>query len=160
MRPDGLDLNLFTHNLFLFQSDLGVWASRERNGQSKWESITEANGTLFMQCFIFIVVIASSIHSRNDSRLIKRVQCVNLIRRFASFFLPYSVSFYIHTHFIHCASISSCVCFITSADSIDLFNLARKKKSQIESIFIWHTISVHSSRKEIVLSIEWNWYDT
>ena len=35
MCPDGLGLNLFTHNLFLFQSDLGVWMSRERNGQSK-----------------------------------------------------------------------------------------------------------------------------
>jgi hypothetical protein len=113
-----------THNLFLFQSNVGVWMSREKNGQSKWESITNANGTLFFMQYVIIVVVASSILSRNDSRLIKLVQCVNLIHRFPS----YSISFYAHTHFIHCASISSCVCFITSTASIDLLNLARKEK--------------------------------
>lgn len=30
MCPNGLDSNLFTHNLFLFQSDLGVWMSRDQ----------------------------------------------------------------------------------------------------------------------------------
>jgi len=128
MCPDGLDLNLFTHTTcFFFQSDLGVWMSRERNGQSKWESITDANGTFFYA----IVIVASSILSRNDLRLIKLVQCVNLIRRFLSFFPSHSMSFYTHIHFIHCASISSCVCFVTSTDSVDLLNLARKKRVRL-----------------------------
>jgi len=110
----------------------------------------------FMQYFI---IVATSILSRNDSRLIKLAQCVNLIRRL---FLVFDLT-HPHTHFVHCASISSCMC----ADSPDLLKFGNERererereKSHIESIFVWHTISVHSSRKEIVLSIEWNWYDT
>ena len=64
--------------------------------REKWATVEmrehhwcERNSPFFMQYFI----VASSILSRNDSRLIKLVQSVNLIRRFPS----YSISFYTHT---------------------------------------------------------------
>lgn len=78
MCPDGLDLNLFIHthidNLFLFQSDSGVGMSRERNEQSNWENVIDANGTSsfvsflsFMQYFIypFLLMIHVWLNSRN-----------------------------------------------------------------------------------------------
>jgi hypothetical protein len=82
--------------------------------------------------FYAIVIVASSILSRNDSRLIKLVQCVNLIRRFLSFF-PRIRSRSTHTHTFHplCLDKLVCVCFITSTDSIDLLNLARKKRVRL-----------------------------
>ena len=113
--------------------------------------------------FYFFLCNTSSILSTNDSRLIKLVQCVNLIRRFPS----YSISFY-RRHFPHCASLSLygcvCVCFITRTASLDLLKLARKERVRLNRFFLWHTRSVHSSRKEIVLTRankwECNWYDT
>lgn len=97
MCPDGLDLNLFTHththiyNLFLFQSDSGVGMSRERDGQSKWENVIDANGTSSLTPFFSLSLLCntSSILSANDSRLIKLAQCVNLIRRFPSYSIPF-----------------------------------------------------------------------
>jgi hypothetical protein len=116
-----------THTTCFFfnQTQVSGCHARQMDNRNEKASLMRMELFSFMQYFI----VASSILSRNDSRLIKLVQCVNLIRRFPS----YSISFYTltHTHFIHCASISSCVCFITSTDSIDLLNLARKKRVRL-----------------------------
>ncbi len=94
-----------THNLFLFQSDLGVWMSRERHWtiEMRKHHWCERN-FFFMQC----VIVAASILSRNDSRLIKLAQCVNLIHRFPS----YSISFYTHTHTFYPLCFDKFVCVL------------------------------------------------
>lgn len=62
IRLEPVHTHTHIYNLFLFQSDSGVGMSRERDGQSKWENVIDANGTSsltpffslsFMQYFIY-----------------------------------------------------------------------------------------------------------
>lgn len=154
MCPDGLDLNLFIHTHTHRQPVSFSIRLRCRDvTREKWTIELRkrhwCEWNIFIRFFSLFYAILHLSFSANDSRLIKLAQCVNLIRRFPS----YSISFH-RRHFPPlCIAklIYMCVCFITRIASLDLLKLARKERVRLNRFFLWHTRSVHSSRKETVL---------
>ena len=90
IRLEPVHTHTHTTCFFFNQTQVSGCHAREMdNSRNEIASLMRTELSFFMQYFI----VASSILSRNDSRLIKLVQSVNLIRRFPS----YSNSFYAHT---------------------------------------------------------------
>jgi len=95
-----------THNLFLFSIRLRCLdVTRE-----KWTIEMRKYHWCERNFFYAIVIVASSILSRNDLRLIKLVQCVNLIRRFLFFSPAFDVV--LHTHTFHPLCFNKLVCVL------------------------------------------------